>query len=243
MPDPYKTWVVENLGSVVEGFIRLCLDFSISTNLCGTEISQSQYGWSILISVEYHQQCQLVLRTVLKDSSIDSSITFWKAISFVLNGQNHTRQNASEVSVAVCRDQFESFNLTQPYYKVSLLHIFLDLKLLIPSKLLSRDNYQRKLLIFLSVFKITQVQLGKISLFWLFSHWLSTTWGFMNYLSWQLCKFMQIYRSHLLCYIQMSRVSLFYFCVNCLLPYTCLVDALCDILQCNVKFNTHFCSC
>ena len=63
-----KTWIVENIDSLVSRYVRQWLEGPISATLSSLLISKSKYGLSlILLSIKF-TQCQVVIRNALKSS-------------------------------------------------------------------------------------------------------------------------------------------------------------------------------
>ena len=91
-----KTWVIENIDSKVNSYIRKWLDIPISGTLSTVFLTRNKFGLNICpLSVKFIQ-CQTVLRKALKTSPNDSINELWKATSNSKNIQydvyNSTKQ-------------------------------------------------------------------------------------------------------------------------------------------------------
>ena len=66
--DLSKTWVVENLDTVVAKFVRHWLELSISATLSQLIISKSNYDLSLILPSTKFIRCQTTIRNSLKSS-------------------------------------------------------------------------------------------------------------------------------------------------------------------------------
>ena len=91
-----KTWVIENIDSKVNSYIRKWLDIPISGTLSTVFLNRNKFGLNICPPSVKFIQCQTVLRKALKTSPNDSINELWKATSNSKNIQydvyNSTKQ-------------------------------------------------------------------------------------------------------------------------------------------------------
>ena len=91
-----KTWVIENIDSKVNSYIRKWLDIPISGTLSTVFLTRNKFGLNICPPSVKFIQCQTVLRKALKTSPNDSINELWKATSNSKNIQydvyNSTKQ-------------------------------------------------------------------------------------------------------------------------------------------------------
>ena len=66
-----KTWVVENIDSPVNKYIRKCLEVPISGTLSNVFLTRNKFGLNILPTSVKFIQCQTILRNALKISPND----------------------------------------------------------------------------------------------------------------------------------------------------------------------------
>ena len=76
-----KTWVIENIDSKVNSYIRKWLDIPISGTLSTVFLTRNKFGLNICPPSVKFIQCQTVLRKALKTSPNDSINELWKATS------------------------------------------------------------------------------------------------------------------------------------------------------------------
>ena len=159
-----KTWVIENLDNVVVRFVRQWLDLPISATLSGISPPRNNFGLNLLLPPVKFQQCQTVLRNVLKPLSNDAVKSLWRSTSFGMNMQYDTYRNTKQVLKAVRQNHTEklSSNLTSQGFIITFI---LNHSLKAVNSLWS--SAQSKLLkIFLTLLSgmlITHSQLSKIS--------------------------------------------------------------------------------
>ena len=99
--DLSKTWVVENLDSLVSKYIRQWLDLPISATLSSIILSKNQFGLSLTLPSSKFLQCQTVLRNALKSSPNDNIRSLWKNTSSGTNIQYDIYRNTKEALKAV----------------------------------------------------------------------------------------------------------------------------------------------
>ena len=76
--DISKTWVIENIDSTVNGFIRKWLDIPISGTLSNVFLERNKFGLNICPPSIKFIQCQTVPRNYLKKSRNDFIKDVWK---------------------------------------------------------------------------------------------------------------------------------------------------------------------
>ena len=112
--DLSKTWIIENPDNVVVRFDRQWLDLPISATLSGISLPRKNFGLNLLLLSVKFQQCQTVLRNVLKSSSNKAVKSLWRSNSFGMNIQYDTYRNTKQALKAVRQNHTEklSSNLT-----------------------------------------------------------------------------------------------------------------------------------
>ena len=76
-----KTWVIENVDSKVNSYIRKWLDIPISGTPSTVFLTRNKFGLNICPPSVKFIQCQTVFRKALKISPNDSINELWKATS------------------------------------------------------------------------------------------------------------------------------------------------------------------
>ena len=79
--DLSKTWVVQNLDSVVTRYVRKWLDLPISSTLSTLILHRSKYGITLALPSTKFTQCQTVIRNALKTSPNLDISSLWAATS------------------------------------------------------------------------------------------------------------------------------------------------------------------
>jgi hypothetical protein len=91
-----KTWVIENIDSIVNSYIRKWLEIPISGTLSTVFLTRNKFGLNIIPPSVKFIQCQTVVRKVLKTSPNGAINDLWKATSNSKNIQydvyNSTKQ-------------------------------------------------------------------------------------------------------------------------------------------------------
>ncbi len=82
-----KTWVVENIDSIVKSYIRKWLDIPISGTLSTVFLTRNKFGLNICPPSIKFIQCQTVLRNALKTSPNEEINKLWKSTSSSKNIQ------------------------------------------------------------------------------------------------------------------------------------------------------------
>jgi len=93
-----KTWVQENLDSLVLGYIRKWLDVPVCGTLSNIFLPCNKYGQNILPPSIKFTQCQSVTRKTLKNSPNDSIKQLWKTTSTHTNLQYDVYKSTKEVT-------------------------------------------------------------------------------------------------------------------------------------------------
>ena len=101
--DPGKTWVAENMDSLVSKYIRQWLELSISATLSTLVISKSKYGISLILPSTKFSHCKVVFRNALKSSPNNYINTLWSRTSSGCNIQYYqirrTKQNLTAIQM------------------------------------------------------------------------------------------------------------------------------------------------
>ena len=100
-----KTWVTENIDSVVNKYVRKWVEIPVSETLSNVYLTTSKFGLNICPPSVKFAQCQTVARNALKTSPNESIKNLWKATSDNKNIQYDVYTTAKEV--------LKSFNSNQ----------------------------------------------------------------------------------------------------------------------------------
>ena len=100
-----KTWVIENIDSTVNSYIRKWLEVPVSGTLSNVYLSRNKFGQNIIPPSIKFTQCQTVHRNALKSSPNDNIKELWTSTS------NHT--NVQYDSYKSTKEVLKSFHLTQ----------------------------------------------------------------------------------------------------------------------------------
>ena len=100
-----KTWVIENIDSIVNSYIRKWLEVPVSGTLSNVYLSRNKFGQNIIPPSIKFTQCQTVHRNALKSSPNDNMKELWTSTS------NHT--NVQYDSYKSTKEVLKSFHLTQ----------------------------------------------------------------------------------------------------------------------------------
>ena len=121
--DLSKTWVIDNLDNVVVRFVRKWLDLPISGTLSGISLPRKNFSLNLLLPSVKLQQCQTVLRNVLKSSSNDAVKSLLRSTSFGMNIQYDTYRNTTHVLKAVRQNHTDKFrsNLTSQGFIITFI--------------------------------------------------------------------------------------------------------------------------
>ena len=92
-----KTWITENIDSVVNKYIRKWLEVPISGTLSTVFQTRNKFGQSIYPPSVKFIQCQTVLRKVLKSSPNESINELWKSTSTHTNIQYDVYNSTKDV--------------------------------------------------------------------------------------------------------------------------------------------------
>ena len=95
--DISKTWIIANLDSIVNGYIRKWLEIPISGTLSNVFLERNKFGLNICLPSVKFTQCKTVLRNSLKESRNDSLKDLWKSSSSHTNIQYDVLKSTKEV--------------------------------------------------------------------------------------------------------------------------------------------------
>ena len=112
--DLSETWFIGNLDNFVAILVRQWIHLPISTTLSGISLHRNNFGLNLFLPSVKFQQCQTVLRKVLKSSSNDAIKSMRNSTSFGMKIQYVTERNAKQVLKCVHQNHIEklSTNLT-----------------------------------------------------------------------------------------------------------------------------------
>ena len=99
--DLSKTWVVENLDSVVSRFVRQWLELPICSTFSSLILSTSRYGINLILPSAKFIECQTIIRNALKSSPNPDIKSLWADTSYGTNLQYDQFQNTKQVLKAV----------------------------------------------------------------------------------------------------------------------------------------------
>ena len=99
--DLSKTWVVENLDSVVSRFVRQWLELPICATFSSLILNTSRYGINLILPSVKFIECQTILRNALKSSPNPDIKSLWTDTSYGTNLQYDQFQNTKQVLKAV----------------------------------------------------------------------------------------------------------------------------------------------
>ncbi len=92
-----KVWIIENIDSVVNQYIRKWLDVPVSGTLSNVFLTRNKFGLSIIPPSIKFTQCQSTLRNALRSSPNDSVKHLWKLTSNHTNIQYDAYNSTKEV--------------------------------------------------------------------------------------------------------------------------------------------------
>ena len=92
-----KTWIIENIDSVANQFIRRWLEIPVSGTLSTVFQTRDKFGQNIYPPSVKFTQCQTVLRTALKSSPNESINELWKSTNNHTNIQYDVYQSTKQV--------------------------------------------------------------------------------------------------------------------------------------------------
>ena len=82
-----KTWISENLDSIVNQYIRKWLEVPISGTLSNVYLTSNKFGLNVIPPSTKFIQCQTTIRTALKQSPNESITHLWKSTNNHINVQ------------------------------------------------------------------------------------------------------------------------------------------------------------
>ena len=108
--DLSKTWVVQNLDSIVTRYVRQWLDLPISSTLSTLILQRSKYGITLVLPSTKFTQCQTVIRNALKTSPNPDINSLWATTSKGSNIQYDQYKTTKQVLSAIQRDHENRIN-------------------------------------------------------------------------------------------------------------------------------------
>ena len=91
-----KTWIAENLDSIVNQYIRKWLEVPISGTLSNVYLTSNKFGLNLIPPSTKFVQCQTI-RTALKLSRNESIKHLWKSTNNHANIQYHQYSSTKDV--------------------------------------------------------------------------------------------------------------------------------------------------
>ena len=110
--DLSKTWVIENLDSIVTGYVRKWLELPISATISSLILNKSRYGINLVLPSTKFTDCQTVIRNSLKSSTNFDIKAVWAETSYGTNLQYDQFQNTKQVLKSIQQDHEEPINST-----------------------------------------------------------------------------------------------------------------------------------
>ena len=110
--DLSKTRVIENLDSIVTGYVRKWLELPISATISSLILSKSRYGINLGLPSTKFIKCQTVIRNSLKSSPNFDIKAVWAETSYGTNLQYDQFQNTKQVLKSIQQDHEERINNT-----------------------------------------------------------------------------------------------------------------------------------
>ena len=99
--DLSKTWVVQNLDTIVAKFVHHWLELPISATLSQSIISKCKYGLSLILPSTKFIQCQTTIRNPLKSSPNPDIRQLWQDSSQNINLQYDQYKTTKQVLKAI----------------------------------------------------------------------------------------------------------------------------------------------
>ena len=99
--DISKTWIIENLDSIVLKYIRQWLELPISATLSSLINKRSKYGISLVLPLFKFIQCQTNIRNKLKSSPNSDITDLWEKTSHHTNIQYDQYRNSKQALKAI----------------------------------------------------------------------------------------------------------------------------------------------
>ena len=110
--DLSKTWVIENLYSIVTGYMRKWLELPISATISSLILNKSRYGINLVFPSTKFIECQTVIRNSLKSSPNCDIKAVWAETSYGTNLQYDQFQNTKQVLKSIQQDHEERIDNT-----------------------------------------------------------------------------------------------------------------------------------
>ena len=139
--DISKTWIIENLDSIVSKYIRQWLELPISATLSSLIIKRSKYGISLVLPSIKFIQCQTNTRNKLKSSPNNDIVHLWEETSHHTNIQYDQYRNSKQALKAIQTKHEDRINhelLSQGFVISSILKYSLSSTTAIWSKVQQR---------------------------------------------------------------------------------------------------------
>ena len=139
--DISKTWIIENLDSIVSKYIRQWLELPISATLSSLIIKRSKYGISLVLPSIKFIQCQTNIRNKLKSSPNNDIVHLWEETSHHTNIQYDQYRNSKQALKAIQTKHEDRINhelLSQGFVILSILKYSLSSTTAIWSKVQQR---------------------------------------------------------------------------------------------------------
>ena len=108
--DLSKTWISENLDSIVNQHIRKWLEIPISGTLSNVYLNRNKFGLNIIPPSTKFVQCQSAIRNALKPSTNQSITHLWKSTHNHTNMQYDQYNSTKEVLKSFRQDQEDKLN-------------------------------------------------------------------------------------------------------------------------------------
>ena len=118
-----KTWVTENIDSVITKFLRIWLEIPVSGTLSNIFLARNKFGLNILLPSVKFTQCQTVCRNALKTSQNDSIKQLWNSTSHHTNIQYDRYTSTKDVLKEFRSEQEDNLQYNLIYQGSFFLHV------------------------------------------------------------------------------------------------------------------------
>ena len=124
--DISKTWIIDNLDSIVSKYIRQWLELPISATLSSLIINKSKYGISLILPSIKFIQCQTTIRNTLKSSPNNDIKDLWKDTSYHTNIQYDQYRNTKHALKSIQTNHENRIN-HELCHRASSFHLYLNI--------------------------------------------------------------------------------------------------------------------
>ena len=105
--DLSETWVIENLDSIVTGYVRKWLELPISATISSLILNKYRYGINLVLPSTKFIECQTAIRNSLKSSPTFDIKAVWAETNYGTNLQYDQFQSTKQVLKSIQQDHEE----------------------------------------------------------------------------------------------------------------------------------------